>query len=252
MNGGRRARSTTGTRRGAPRRGLAIARSARGSQGRARPACRSDQAHRVEIESVVVREVAKTPAEAAAELDYALSFVSYARDRIDAHDFEVEVDQHRRVRKVGYGTTLLIAPFNDPVAGLLRKIAPPMAAGSTALVKPSAAATATALAVGAAIDAAGLGDLVRILALSGQAAEGLIDDARIGLVSFTGSTATGLAVAARAARASKPAITELGGNNPFVICADADLDRAIEHLVTRKLRARRAGLQRREPGLRPS
>jgi acyl-CoA reductase-like NAD-dependent aldehyde dehydrogenase len=194
-------------------------------------------ARREEIESTIVREVAKTPVEAAAELDYALSFVRYARSRLDEHDFDVEAGPHRRVRKVGYGTTLLIAPFNDPVAGLLRKIAPSLAAGSTALVKPSAAGTATALAIGAAIDAAGLGDLVRVLPVSGQVAERMIDDARIGLVSFTGSTATGLAVAARAASASKPAVTELGGNNPFVICTDADLDRAIDHLVARKLRA---------------
>lgn len=194
-------------------------------------------ARRADIEAMIVSEVAKTPAEAAAEVDYALSFVTYARDRLDRHDFVRDLDGGRRIRKVGFGTTLLIAPFNDPVAGILRKLAPSLAAGSPALVKPSGLAAATALLVGDAARAAGLEDLVSILPLPGEIAGRLIDDDRTGLVSFTGSTATGLTVAARAATASKPAITELGGNNPFVVAADADLDRAVRDLMARKLRA---------------
>jgi succinate-semialdehyde dehydrogenase/glutarate-semialdehyde dehydrogenase len=198
----------------------------------------SVHAARDELAALVVLEVGKTPAEATSEVDYGLSFVDYAIELLDGYPFETRPEPTRRILEVPVGPALLITPFNDPIAGILRKVAPALAAGCPAIVKPSPLGMATALRLDRAFVDAGAGDCVATLAVTDAAAiERLIADDRIGIVSFTGSTAVGLRVAVAAAAAAKPSVTELGGNNPFVILEGADLDRAVSDLMNRKLRA---------------
>jgi len=195
-------------------------------------------AGREELIALIVAEVGKTPDEATAEIDYAESFLATSRRLLDDYPFEIALDAGRLVQEVPPGLGLLIAPFNDPVAGLMRKIGPCLAAGTGALVKPSELAVLTAQLLARHMSAAGLDDAVAVLPLAARdRIAALIADDRVGTISFTGSTAAGRAVAVEAARHGTGYVGELGGTNPFVILADADLERAVADLVTRKVKA---------------
>lgn len=196
------------------------------------------EAAREELGSLIVTEVGKTPQEAAAELPYAASFLEAARDMLDHYPFETAMSDGRTVREVPRGNGLLIAPYNDPVAGLTRKLGPCLAAGAGAILKPSGLGVQCALAFARALSAEGLDDYVLVLPTACHDVIGrLVAADVIGTVSFTGSTRTGLALATKAAEHAKTFVGELGGTNPFVILADADLDLAVADLVSRKLRA---------------
>lgn len=195
-------------------------------------------AARAELVALTVTEVGKTPAEAEAEIDYAESFLETSRRLLDTYPFETATGEGRTVREVPRGAGLLIAPFNDPVAGLTRKIGPCLAAGAGALVKPSELSVQVALAFGLHLSRQGLDDVVAMLPIADRARiTSLVGDPHVGTVSFTGSTAAGRSLAVEAGRHGKGFVGELGGTNPFVILADADLDRAVSDLVTRKLKA---------------
>ena len=192
-------------------------------------------ARRKRLADMVVREVGKKPAEADGEVDYAAGFFRAAREALETEAFEVRPGGGRRIREVPYGVALLIAPFNDPLAGLARKIAPALAAGAPSVVKPSRLGILCAGEFKEALKDAG--ETVQWIALErGDAASDLVGDRRIGVISFTGSTSVGRSLAVRAAREGKKAILELGGNCPFVILEDADLDKALDDLLDRKLR----------------
>ena len=193
---------------------------------------------REQLAGWVVREVGKKPAEAAAEVAYAAGFFAAAREALESAVLETRPGSGRRIREVPYGAALLIAPFNDPLAGLARKIAPALAAGAPALVKPSRLAILTAKSLLQVLAEAGLADFVRLVApAQNDTVAALMADHRIGVVSFTGSTEVGRDIAVRAAGLGTRAILELGGNCPFVVLADADPERALADLLDRKLRS---------------
>lgn len=190
------------------------------------------------LAAMTVREVGKTPEEAAAEVGYAISFLEYAARLVREHPFETSLSADRRVRQAPLGLSLLITPYNDPIAGLTRKIGPALAAGAGAIVKPSELGVQTATIMAAAFEAAGLSEVVRFLPIADHAVIGaLIDRPEIGVVSFTGSTEAGRSVAMRCAQTLTPFIAELGGVNPFVVLRDADLGAAIRDLTLRKTKA---------------
>ena len=192
---------------------------------------------RERLAEMAVREVGKKREEAAAEIEYAAGFFRSAREALEGQAIDHRPEKGRRVREVPYGVALLIAPFNDPFAGLARKIAPALAAGAPAIAKPSRLGVLCALEFMAALQDAGIRTIVQFIAPErSRAVTDLVADRRIGVVSFTGSTAVGLGVAVRAAEEGKRAILELGGNCPFVILEDADLGRALDDLLERKLR----------------
>lgn len=194
-------------------------------------------AWRDRLAGMVVREVGKKPAEAAGEVDYAAGFFRAARTALDGATFEVRPGEGRLVQEVPYGAALLIAPFNDPLAGLARKIAPALAAGAPAIVKPSRLGILSAGEFMAALREVGAGEFVQQIAPErSTAVTDLVADPRIGVVSFTGSTSVGHQLAVRAAGEGKKAILELGGNCPFVVLEDADCEQALDDLLDRKLR----------------
>ncbi len=190
-----------------------------------------------ELVSLAVAEVGKKRKEAEDEVEYAVSFLRESESAIDELEAERRPGVGRSIVEVPYGPALLIAPFNDPLAGLTRKIGPAIAAGATVLVKPSRLGMLCARLLREAFENAGAGDYVRFVAPEGnETVRRLVTDLRVGAVSFTGSTRVGHELAVLAAKEGKKAILELGGNCPFVVCEDADLELALEDLLVRKLK----------------
>ncbi|HEX4048451.1 MAG TPA: aldehyde dehydrogenase family protein, partial [Elusimicrobiota bacterium] len=130
------------------------------------------------------------------------------------------------VRRLPRGVVGVIAPWNMPFLIPFGDSFCAMLAGNAVLLKPSEWTTRTALWLESVVSATGLlpEGLLTVVPGRGGAGEGVIDASD--LVLFTGSTATGRSVAARAAAQLKPAILELGGKHPMIVCADAALERA--------------------------
>jgi succinate-semialdehyde dehydrogenase/glutarate-semialdehyde dehydrogenase len=137
------------------------------------------------------------------------------------------------------GPCLLITPWNFPLAMGTRKIGPAIAAGCTMVVKPAKVTPLSMLALAQILDEAGLpgGVLNVITARSASKTTGpLIDDPRLRKLSFTGSTEVGRQLMAQASRQLLRVSMELGGNAPFIVFEDADLDAAVEGAMVAKMR----------------
>ena len=185
------------------------------------------------LAAVIVAEVGKTPAEAADEFDYAQGFLRHALAQLPE---ATQGAGERRMRVVPAGPVLAITPYNDPLAGIVRKIAPAIAAGCPIVVKPSALGHLTAQTLfDTFATALPTGAVTMVNSTDRDVLNRLVADARFRVLSFTGSTPTGLAIAAQAGL--KRLVLELGGNNPFLVLEGADLDRAAADAVARKTRA---------------
>ena len=136
------------------------------------------------------------------------------------------------------GVVAAITPWNFPSSMLARKIGPAIAAGCTSVVKPSEFTPYSGLAWGLIAHEAGLPDGVMNIVTGDAAAIGrtLCDDDRVAKITFTGSTRVGRILLEQSAGTVKRASMELGGNAPFIIFDDADLDRAVEGAIAAKYR----------------
>lgn len=137
------------------------------------------------------------------------------------------------------GPVYLITPWNFPLAMATRKIAPALAAGCTAVVKPATLTPLTTLAFVALLEEAGLPKgVVNVITTSsaGPLSEALMRDQRLRKVSFTGSTPVGVGLLKLAAENVLRTSMELGGNAPFIVFDDADLDSAVDGAVIAKFR----------------
>jgi succinate-semialdehyde dehydrogenase/glutarate-semialdehyde dehydrogenase len=137
------------------------------------------------------------------------------------------------------GPCLLITPWNFPMAMGTRKIGPAVAAGCTMVVKPAAQTPLSMLALARILVDAGLPDgVLNVIttSASGQVMEPLIRDPRLRKLSFTGSTAVGQRLIEQSAQRVLRTSMELGGNAPFVVFDDADVDRAVDGAVQAKMR----------------
>lgn len=132
------------------------------------------------------------------------------------------------------GVCGLIAPWNYPLLQVSWKVAPCLAAGNTFVLKPSELTPHTAIHLMRLLEEAGLPPGVGNLVLGAGPAAGapLSEDPRVDLVSFTGGLATGRAIMAAAAGTVKKVALELGGKNPNIVFADADLDVALDYALT--------------------
>lgn len=137
------------------------------------------------------------------------------------------------------GVSVLITPWNFPAAMATRKIAPALAAGCTAVLKPAAETPLTALAVAALLQEAGLpAGVLNVITTSdpGPVVEAMLADRRTRMLSFTGSTEVGRLLLRTAADNVLKCGMELGGNAPFVVLADADIDAALDGAMVAKMR----------------
>ncbi len=137
------------------------------------------------------------------------------------------------------GPVLMITPWNFPLAMATRKIGPALAAGCTVVVKPASLTPLTTLALTAIMQEAGLppGVLnVLTTSRSGAMSAAILADPRLRKLSFTGSTEVGRGLLAQAAEGVLRVSMELGGNAPFLIFEDADLDRAVDGAMAAKFR----------------
>jgi len=139
-----------------------------------------------------------------------------------------------RVVREPLGVCTLIAPWNYPLLQMSWKIAPALAAGCTMVAKPSEVTPLSTIALVRLIDRAGIPPgVLNLIQGSGPAVgSALTDTPDVDLISFTGGTATGTAIARTAAAHVTRVALELGGKNPHIVFADADRDSAIDHVLT--------------------
>lgn len=198
---------------------------------------------RSELTELITREQGKPLAEAKAEVDYAVAYLHWFAEQATRIEGEVlpSPASGRRlfVLRQPVGVAALITPWNFPLAMVMRKAAPALAAGCSVLIKPS---ELTPLVAQRAIElglSAGFPDgmLNLVTTRDPQAVVGAwLADERVRKLSFTGSTAVGrLLVAGSAAHLPRLSL-ELGGNAPFIVFADADLDAAVAGLISAKFR----------------
>jgi succinate-semialdehyde dehydrogenase / glutarate-semialdehyde dehydrogenase len=188
-------------------------------------------------------EMGKPVEESKAEITYAADFFWYyagEANRISGH-YGTSYNGKGRVlvMQQPVGPTILITPWNFPMAMGTRKIGPAIAAGCTMVWKPAKQTPLCALALTQILEQAGLpaGVLNLLLAKSsGETMEPLIKDGRARKLSFTGSTEVGRTLIAQAADQVLKVSMELGGNAPFLIFEDADLDAAVEGALLAKMR----------------
>jgi succinate-semialdehyde dehydrogenase/glutarate-semialdehyde dehydrogenase len=188
-------------------------------------------------------EMGKPLAESAGEIAYAAEFFRWFAEeavRIDGRWSRNPAGNGRLVvLHQPVGPCLLITPWNFPMAMGTRKIGPAVAAGCTMVLKPAQLTPLSSLALGELLAEAGLPPgVLNIVTTShaGDATGPLMSDARLRKLSFTGSTEVGQALAAKASEQLLRLSMELGGNAPFLVFGDADVEAAVEGAVIAKLR----------------
>ncbi len=191
--------------------------------------------HSGDYARLMTQEMGKPIGEARAEIEKCALGCDYYADNGPAFiaDELIETDAGRSL--VAYqplGTVLAIMPWNFPFWQVFRFAAPALVAGNTGLLKHASNVPQCALAVEAVFREAGFPDGVfRTLMIPSAQVAGVIEDARVHAVTLTGSEPAGRQVAATAAAMLKKSVLELGGSDPFIILADADLDLAVENAV---------------------
>jgi succinate-semialdehyde dehydrogenase/glutarate-semialdehyde dehydrogenase len=188
-------------------------------------------------------EMGKPISESKAEITYAANFFRwYAEEAVRINGrFSVNESGAGRVltMKQPIGPCLFITPWNFPLAMGTRKIGPAIAAGCTMVVKPAKQTPLSMLALAGILEEAGLPKGVLNVVTShssGEIMEPLIRDPRLRKMSFTGSTPVGRKLIEQSAEQVLKVSMELGGNAPFVIFEDADLDAAVEGALIAKMR----------------
>ena len=195
------------------------------------------------IAALISAEMGKSLADSLAEVGYAAEFFRWFAEEA------VRIGGELRTAPAGanriltvrqpVGVCLLITPWNFPAAMATRKIAPALAAGCTVVVKPAAETPLTTLYLAGLMAEAGLPAGVLNVVPSSRAAEvvtAAIEDSRVRKLSFTGSTPVGRVLLRQAADRVIATSMELGGNDPFLVLEDADLDAAVEGAMLAKMR----------------
>ena len=192
-----------------------------------------------ELPRVVSRETGKRLVEAQTEVRFSAQYFDlYARLAEDgSQPWWPSAGGGHLVQRRGIGVAAVVTPWNFPVSIPARKIAPALAAGCTVAWKPSEVAPASSVLVAELIDAevpAGVAGMV--LGAPAATTADWLDDPRVGVLSFTGSTRVGRIIAERAAVTFTRTVLELGGQAPFVVLDDADIDAANACLLVAKFR----------------
>lgn len=199
-------------------------------------------AHKDEIAEIMTREQGKPLNEALGEVVYANSFISwYAEEGKRIYGETIPSSNEKKrivVLKQPVGVVAAITPWNFPAAMITRKVAPALAAGCTAVVKPAELTPLTALKLAELAEKAGIPKGVfNVIAGDAQAiGETWLKDDRVRKITFTGSTEVGKHLMRGAADTVKKVSLELGGHAPLIVFEDADLDKAVEEAIASKYR----------------
>jgi succinate-semialdehyde dehydrogenase / glutarate-semialdehyde dehydrogenase len=196
-----------------------------------------------ELGTLMTLEMGKPVAESKAEIAYAADFFRWFSGealRIDGNYKQFANGTSRvLVMKQPVGPSLMITPWNFPMAMGTRKVGPALAAGCTSVIKPAQQTPLSMLAMAQILEEAGLpGGVINIITTSksGPTTGPLIEDPRLRKLSFTGSTEVGRRLIEASAKNVLKVSMELGGNAPFLIFDDADLDEAVEGALLAKMR----------------
>ena len=196
-----------------------------------------------ELALLMTLEMGKALAESRAEIAYAAEFFRwFSEEAVRVHGrYMVNTTGKGRIitMRQPVGPCVFVTPWNFPTAMGTRKIAPAIAAGCTMVVKPAQQTPLSMLALAQILEQAGLpGGVLNVITSrrSGEVIEPLLKDERTRKLSFTGSTEVGRSLIEQSAQQILRVSMELGGNAPFIVFADADLDAAIEGAVIAKMR----------------
>lgn len=198
--------------------------------------------HQDELAKIITQESGKPIAEAKSEVLYGASYIEWFAEeakRIYGDVIPSEPNKSLRVIKQPVGVVAMITPWNFPLAMLARKMAPALAAGCTLVAKPAAETPLTALALFELAEQAGFpAGVINCVTSTESALIGNVftTDPRVRKISFTGSTAVGKKLIQQSANDVKRLSMELGGNAPFVVFGDADLDAAVAGAMQSKFR----------------
>lgn len=196
-----------------------------------------------DVARLITRENGKVLADARGEVAYAAEFFRWFSEEACrlTGDYRMAPNGDKRivVTHQPVGVSLLVTPWNFPAAMATRKIAPALAAGCAVILKPAGETPLTALAVADILDRAGVpAGVVNVLvaAPTGVRVREILHDPRVTNVSFTGSTEVGVLLLHEAADQVVRTSMELGGNAPFLVLEDADVDEAVAGAMVAKLR----------------
>jgi succinate-semialdehyde dehydrogenase / glutarate-semialdehyde dehydrogenase len=198
---------------------------------------------RDDLARLIVRENGKALRDAIAEVNYAAEFFRWNAEEAVRALGEVSLSpngaNHILVQLQPIGVSLLVTPWNFPAAMATRKIGPALAAGCTVVLKPASETPLTALAIADLLASAGVpAGVVNVVPAtrSSVVVRQMLRDSRVRKLSFTGSTEVGRLLLAQAAERVVSCSMELGGNAPFIVLDDADIDEAVQGAIVAKMR----------------
>ncbi len=199
--------------------------------------------HAESLARLMAAENGKALRDARAEAAYAAEFFRwYAEEAVRMEGVLMQAPSGANkilVMRQPVGVSVLVTPWNFPAAMATRKIGPALAAGCTVVLKPASETPLTALAIAGLLAEAGVPDgVVNVLPSrkSGAVVSAMLNDPRVRKLSFTGSTEVGRILLREAADTVVNTSMELGGNAPFIIFEDADIDAAVEGALVAKMR----------------
>lgn len=198
--------------------------------------------HAEDLALLMTLEQGKPLAEARGEIEYAASYIAwYAEEGVRAYGDVIPSpwsDKRLVVLKEPVGVVAAVTPWNFPAAMITRKVAPALAAGCTVIVKPASQTPLSALALAELAQRAGFapGVLNVVTGSAGAIGGALTASPLVRKLSFTGSTDVGRLLAAQCAPTLKKLSLELGGNAPFIVFSDADIDAAVQGAIDAKFR----------------
>jgi len=198
--------------------------------------------HAEDLARIMTHEQGKPLAEARGEVNYAASFLGWFAEEARRAYGDV-IPGHGRDKRIvvtrePVGVVAAITPWNFPLAMITRKAGAALAAGCTIIIKPSELTPFSALALARLAEQAGMpaGVFNVVTGAPGPIGDAFLASAVVAKLSFTGSTAVGKMLAARAMESVKRVSLELGGNAPFIVFDDADLDAAVAGVIASKFR----------------
>ena len=199
--------------------------------------------HQDELAELIVTEHGKPVADARGEVAYAAEFFRWNSEEATRIHGSIGMAPSGANRIIVHhppvGVVVIVTPWNFPAAMITRKLAPALAAGNGVVIKPPTETPLTALRIAELLTEAGVpGGLVNVTVAEspGDWFDAAVDHPATRMVSFTGSTRTGQRLLKRAADRVLKTVMELGGNAPFIVFDDADVDAAVEGAMVAKMR----------------